>query len=551
MSDPVIIEVTDEEVIIEISEITPMWGTITGDMSAQDDLTEALAGKADTDTVYTKTETDALLADKADADDVYTKTQTDTLLSAKADADDVYTKTETDALLSAKADASAVYTKSETDTLLSAKANTADLGTMAAVDDAPSDGKQYARKDGAWSEVEAPSGGGAWGEITGTLSDQTDLQTVLDSKADIIISSAEGNIVSIEDGAPHPVTALTVGIEPVQDLHGQSNPYPAGGGKNLYNPDNLSHDRYNSAGTLYQDTKCVSSDFIPVSPSTQYTLSVNAEMYALIITEFDENKTWIKNNSTTHKVSQAWTLGATTAYVRCLISVDNTNEVNLNTFVATYHPQLEQGSTATSYAPYSNICPISGQTEANVYLEDEYDAQADPKITETFGQTVFGGSVDVLNGTLTVTDENIPSYNGEVLPSTWISDRDVYAPDTSPTTGAQVVYKLAEPLTVQLDPETLSTLLGTNVLWSDTGDVAVTYRADTKSYIQKQIGAVLKMLTTVEKDYVATQNYTANKTLIVGDKHYKTTTTIASGASLVVGTNIQEITLAEWVLSLV
>jgi len=47
--------------------------------------------------------------------------------------------------------------------------------------DAPSDGTTYGRKDGAWYAV--TSGGGTWGSITGTLSDQTDLQTELDLKA--------------------------------------------------------------------------------------------------------------------------------------------------------------------------------------------------------------------------------------------------------------------------------------------------------------------------------------------------------------------------------
>ena len=46
--------------------------------------------------------------------------------------------------------------------------------------DAPSDGEQYARKDGAW-EVTA-SEDPSWGGITGTLSDQTDLQAALDTK---------------------------------------------------------------------------------------------------------------------------------------------------------------------------------------------------------------------------------------------------------------------------------------------------------------------------------------------------------------------------------
>ena len=45
-------------------------------------------------------------------------------------------------------------------TALNAKANTTDLGEMAAVDDAPSDGKEYLRKNGAWAE---PSGGGGSG----------------------------------------------------------------------------------------------------------------------------------------------------------------------------------------------------------------------------------------------------------------------------------------------------------------------------------------------------------------------------------------------------
>ena len=81
-------------------------------------------------------------------------------------------------------------------TALNAKANTADLGTLAtqdevdydtdvtnkptlgtmsAVDDAPSNGSEYVRKNGQWAVA---SGGGStsvsWGAITGNLSNQTD-----------------------------------------------------------------------------------------------------------------------------------------------------------------------------------------------------------------------------------------------------------------------------------------------------------------------------------------------------------------------------------------
>lgn len=50
------------------------------------------------------------------------------------------------------------------------------------IGDAPSDGTIYGRQNGAW--VTAGSGGSSWGSITGTLSNQTDLQGALDAKYD-------------------------------------------------------------------------------------------------------------------------------------------------------------------------------------------------------------------------------------------------------------------------------------------------------------------------------------------------------------------------------
>lgn len=56
-----------------------------------------------------------------------------------------------------------------------------------AVPEAPIDGKVYGRKDAGWAEVTGGGGGGitavVWGDITGTLSNQTDLQAALNLKA--------------------------------------------------------------------------------------------------------------------------------------------------------------------------------------------------------------------------------------------------------------------------------------------------------------------------------------------------------------------------------
>ena len=76
----------------------------------------------------------------------------------------------------------------------------------------------------------------------------------------------------------------------------------------------------------------------------------------------------------------------------------------------------------------------------------------------------------------------IASYAGETLPGEWISDRDEYAPGTTPTTGAQVAYALATPTTTPVTPTNLPirTLSGYNHIESSTGDMEVEYI--TKTY---------------------------------------------------------------------
>ena len=109
-------------------------------------------------------------------------------------------------------------------------------------------------------------------------------------------------------------------------------------------------------------------------------------------------------------------------------------------------------------------------TFTNIMIEVGVASAYEPYITPATASlswqdeagTVYGGTIDVATGLLTVTDGYIASYAGETLPSTWISDRDVYTSGTTPTTGAQVVYALATPQTYQLTPQEVKTLLGTN-----------------------------------------------------------------------------------------
>lgn len=52
---------------------------------------------------------------------------------------------------------------------------------------------------------------------------------------------------------------------------------------------------------------------------------------------------------------------------------------------------------------------------------------------------------------------------------------------------AQFVYPRATPTSAEFDPVEVKTLLGDNNIWADTGNIDLTYRADTTLYIQKLI----------------------------------------------------------------
>ena len=134
--------------------------------------------------------------------------------------------------------------------------------------------------------------------------------------------------------------------------------------------------------------------------------------------------------------------------------------------------RLSTESDAT-YAPYTNICPISGRTGTTVSTRNEDNTET-ASATISFGQTVYGGQVDFKTGNVTVEWGYIASYNGESLPGAWISDRDVYAAGATPTTDAEVCYELATPTTLSLTPDILTMLKNNN---SVSGDGVITITA--------------------------------------------------------------------------
>lgn len=138
--------------------------------------------------------------------------------------------------------------------------------------------------------------------------------------------------------------------------------------------------------------------------------------------------------------------------------------------------QFELGSTPSSYEPYQ------GETS-----------------TLTLPETIYGGTVDAVTGVGSKTWGYIASYNGESLPGEWISDRDVYASGTTPTTGAQVAYKLTTPESFQATGnQALPAVAGLNTVYTDGDSLIISGKEDIK-YTINQITSNIQNINQIQE----------------------------------------------------
>jgi len=470
--------------------------------------------------------------------------------------------------------------------------------------------------DGTTTTFTVTNGSDMWGNITGTLSDQTDLQNALDSKAPVIAETASGSIASFTDGSPAPVTALTVGIEPVQQGDGDPSPdnvRPISGwtgtnirsaGKNLFKTTAETETKSGVTFTVNNDGSVTISG-TPISGNTNKNLGI----VTLPAGNYKVNGFDYGSRTGTRLQIFDVTDGAQISidlvyegHEDVTISLTKQTPILLRLFITksfdgnsiTAYPQIRLASDPdASWSPQQGTTlPISWQTEAG---------------------TVYGGVLDVLTGMLTVdrvmvdlgtlswvhfspsgqiifdyfktTISGIKYYSANILApykcsqyktttATQIgkagfdkciaqSGTIVFIADSAYTdasdfktamNGVQLVYELAEPFTVQLDASTLETLKGENHVFADTGNIDLTYRADTKLFIEEQIAesqrATRSLIAGIETAMVASKNYSTGDLLIVGDTLYKTTANIGSGSAITVGTNVTATTVAEQLIAL-
>lgn len=344
---------------------------------------------------------------------------------------------------------------------------------------------------------------------------------------DSIYGEANGTIASFNNGSANPLKSLEVDINPIQDLHGYDAPWAGGAGKNKVD---VASGSTTTTSTLMQ--KELNAGTYTYSA---YGKRNDGEHWRVAIASQGDELIAAGNN----------TSGTTLARSQVTFTLTETTTIRLKLqFLSSYDTlnyervQLESGSTATDYAPYANICPISGRSSVEVTVADD---TTDPTTEETYeislGQTIYGGKLNVTTGELTVdramveydgsSDETwayVSSYGGfrvtiadaningipsaQVISNRFVgsnsrgaTDKDIPGKMLAYTSTSdniflffttqitdlsewktwlsenitQVEYPLATPTTISLTPTQVSSLLGSNNIWADSGDVDVVY----------------------------------------------------------------------------
>ena len=229
-------------------------------------------------------------------------------------------------------------------------------------------------------------------------------QTTVSSSVPVNEQTLTGDVVTINNNKAYEVNSLGVSLSPIQDLHGYSSPWPAGGGVNLlppmvdgtYEGNGVKAVVVNGVATLSGTTTASGNAFIvPLAESftvpsgCYYHLGNSVANGSLAPTIENGNNTSENINYScspanrispelSSKVGQTWTR------IRFYIG-------NGVTISGTYAPMMCLDNTARDFSPYSNICPITGRTGLTVYRTGKN--LLDPSLLQVFNSKKYISTV--------------------------------------------------------------------------------------------------------------------------------------------------------------
>ena len=210
-----------------------------------------------------------------------------------------------------------------------------------------------------------------------------------------------------------PLAGLAAAIAPPErDYHGYDAPWPAGGGKNVYdavgNPiaqGNISSSSGgNSSSNAAYRVRC--SDYTRVDPEAAYTISSNVE-YAFVYfynseKEYLTHSAWQRTDA-----GHSFTTPQNAAYMRFVLAHTTASASGSNIEIApadVEYVQIERGSQKTGWAPYENICPLTLRSGCTVTVTPEGGESAALAVTwQDEAGLLYAGTLDVTGGVLTVT----------------------------------------------------------------------------------------------------------------------------------------------------
>lgn len=338
------------------------------------------------------------------------------------------------------------------------------------------------------------------------------------------IKTVSGSVISISDALAQPAVSIIADINAVQNLNGYDSPWPAGGGKNKFDPSEAQNNKWvnNTTGAIDDYNGYWVTGFIPVKAGDVVRCPAKSTV---------RNAWYNTDKSQATYVSYNGGGGGITAPADGFIVI-TVKDIAIS-FGSDFIVTLNDADL--TYVPYANICPISGWSNINVYREAQYDAGATPYATINLNGTVYGGSLDVTTGVLTVDRAIVdlgtltwvaqqarhfyyttgianvierPATNNDVADIMCSTAKSVSANAVDVTSGALIgivtngniqyrfdempstatefktavtghmlLYSLATPTTVQLTSTQVQMLLGNNTLWADSGDSTLQYWA--------------------------------------------------------------------------
>lgn len=163
-------------------------------------------------------------------------------------------------------------------------------------------------------------------------------------------------------------------FEPVQDLHGYDNPWPAGGGKNLWGGLAMANDIASATGvTIDTNNRTVSIDTgsaeavltsgIEFKENAQYTFILDGTYFG------HANLMFVYTDGTNDRglgryINAGANVSAPGKTIQSIVkrNYSNTTIINYET-----SGLFEGVKTANDYEPYENICPIAGWDGVTVY----------------------------------------------------------------------------------------------------------------------------------------------------------------------------------------